>query len=72
LGHDDFARLRVGIATEVHKGDITNYVLSPFKRKEMRNVSHVVDLAKDAIICMMEDGIENAMAKFNKNKIGTS
>ena len=72
LGRDDFARLRIGIATEVHKGDITNYVLSPFKRKEMRNVAHVITLAKDALICMVEDGIDKAMAKFNKRKIGTS
>ena len=72
LRTDDFARLRVGIATEVHKGDITNYVLAPFKRKEMRNVAHVVALAKDALTCMTESGIDKAMAKFNKKKIGTS
>lgn len=72
LGRDDFARLRVGIATEVHKGDITHYVLSPFKRKEKRNVAHVVALAGDAITCMLEDGIEKAMSKYNKKKIGTS
>ncbi|MDD5135875.1 MAG: aminoacyl-tRNA hydrolase [Candidatus Omnitrophica bacterium] len=72
LGTDDFARLRVGIATDVHRGDITNYVLSPFHRKEMRNVLHVVTLAKDALTCMLEDGLDKAMAKFNKRKIGTS
>ena len=72
LGRDDFARLRVGIATDVHKGDITNYVLSPFKRHELRNVSHVIALATDAIISVMEDGIDKAMTKFNKKKIGTS
>ena len=72
LGRDDFARLRVGIATDVHKGDITNYVLSPFKRKELRNVAHVIALATDAVISVMEDGIDKAMTKFNKKKIGTS
>lgn len=72
LGRDDFARLRVGIATEVRKGDITNYVLSPFKRKELRNVAHVITLAKDAVVCMMEKGIDIAMNKFNKRKAGTS
>ena len=72
LGRDDFARMRVGIATEMHKGDITNYVLSPFKRKEMRNVAHVITLAADALTCMIGIGIEAAMAKFNKSKIGTS
>jgi len=72
LGSDHFARLRVGIATDIHKGDITNYVLSPFKRKEKRNVAHVVSLAKDAVTCMIEKGIEESMARFNKRKIGTS
>ena len=72
LRTDGFARLRVGIATEMHKGDITNYVLTPFKRKEMRNAAHVIVLAKDALTCMVESGIDKAMAKFNKKKIGTS
>lgn len=72
MGHDDFARLRIGIATEAHKGDITHYVLSPFRRKELRNVSHVIRLAKDAVICLIKEGIEPAMAKFNKKKAGTS
>jgi len=72
LGTSDFARLRVGIATEVHKGDITNYVLSPFRRKEMRNVAHAIVLAKDAVEAMIEKGIDTAMNKFNKRKAGTS
>lgn len=72
LGRDDFARLRVGIATEVHKGDITNYVLTPFKRKEKRNVSHVISLASDALSCLAEKGIDTAMNTFNKRKVGTS
>jgi len=72
LGRDDIARLRVGIATDVHKGDITGYVLSLFKRKDRRNVNHVISLAKDAVSCMIEKGIDDAMNKFNKTKVGTS
>ena len=72
LGRDDFERLRVGIATETHKGDITNYVLSPFKRKDMRNVNHSIALAKDAISCLIKEGADIAMARFNKRKAGTS
>lgn len=72
LGTNDFARVRVGIATEVHKGDITNYVLSPFKRKEMRNVAHVISMAKDAVTVMIGEGMDEAMNKFNKCKVGTS
>ena len=72
LGRDDFVRLRVGIATDLHKGDITNYVLSAFKRKDLKNVSHAVSLAKDAIIYSMANGIEKTMSLFNKRKAGTS
>jgi len=72
LHRDDFARLKVGIATEVHKGDITRYVLSPFKRHEKRNARHTVDLAVDTVTCMLKEGIDMAMNKFNKRKVGTS
>lgn len=69
---DDFPRLKIGIATDVHKGDITGYVLSPFKRKELRNVAHVVGLAKETITSMLKEGIDMAMNKYNKRKVGTS
>jgi PTH1 family peptidyl-tRNA hydrolase len=72
IGTEDFPRLRVGIATELHRGDITGYVLSPFRRKELRNAAHAVALAKEALISLVEDGIDKAMAKFNKRKAGTS
>ena len=72
LKTDEFARLKVGIATDVHKGDITGYVLSPFKRKEMRNVAHVVSLAQETIVSLLTDGIDIAMNKYNKRKVGTS
>ena len=72
LKTEDFARLRVGIATDVHKGDITDYVLSPFKRKEKRNVAHVIALACEAVACMLRKGTEETMTRFNKRKAGTS
>ena len=72
LGKDNFSRLRVGIATQVHKGDITRYVLAPFKRKERKNVSHVISLAQDALLCWIEKGIDEAMNKFNIKKVATS
>ncbi len=72
LKRDDFARLKVGIATEAHKGDITGYVLSPFKRRLLRNVAHVIGLAQEAISSMLTDGIDTAMNRYNKRKVGAS
>jgi len=72
LKRDDFSRLKVGIATEVHKGDITRYVLSPFKRRLLRNVAHVVRLAQEAVLSVLTDGIDTAMSKYNRRKVGAS
>ena len=72
LGRDDFARLRVGIATDVHKGDITRYVLTPFKRNQHKNVSHVLSLAQEALECWITKGMDISMNKFNVKKAATS
>lgn len=72
LGQDDFARLRVGIATDNHKGDITDYVLSPFKRKHSKHVRHAIDMAKEACLSWIENGAEITMTRFNKRSVGTS
>ncbi len=72
LGRDDFARLRIGIATDVHKGDITRYVLTPFKRNQRKNVSHVLSLAQEALECWITKGMDTAMNKFNVKKAATS
>jgi len=72
LGKGDFARLRVGIATDVHRGDITKYVLTPFKRNQRRNVSHVITLAVDSLNCWIKNGMTEAMNKFNIRKVSTS
>jgi len=72
LGRDDFARLRIGIATDVHKGDITRYVLSPFKRNQHKNVSHILSLSQEALECWITNGMDTAMNKFNVKKAATS
>lgn len=72
LGRDNFGRLRVGIATDVHKGDITRYVLTPFKRNQHKNVSGVISLAVDSLVCWIEKGMHEAMNKFNIRKVATS
>lgn len=72
LGRDDFPRLRVGIATDIHKGNITKYVLSPFKRSQHKNVSHVIAMAKDALVYWVEKGMDEAMTKFNTKKLSAS
>ncbi|MBI5124373.1 MAG: aminoacyl-tRNA hydrolase [Candidatus Omnitrophica bacterium] len=66
LGRGDFQRLRIGIATGAHKGDITRYVLTPFKRREHKNASHAISLANDALACWIAKGMDEAMNRFNR------
>jgi PTH1 family peptidyl-tRNA hydrolase len=72
LGMNEFVRLRIGIATDIHKGDISNYVLAPFRRKDKKHVEHVVTMAKEAVIYWMKNGIEKAMTRYNTKSVGTS
>ena len=72
LGRYDFARLRIGIATDVHKGDIARYVLTPFKRNQHKSVSRLLSLAREALECWIMKGMDAAMNKFNVKKAATS
>ena len=69
LGSGDFARLRIGIATQTLRGDITEYVLSPFKKKDMKKIKDIVSLSRDACLLWADKGPEAAMAMYNvKNR----
>jgi len=65
LGSDGFARLRAGIATDVVKGDITQYVLSPFRKKELKKIKEVTVHLKDAVSLWVKGGADVAMGKYN-------
>lgn len=72
LGSNEFVRLRIGIATDIHKGDISSYVLAPFKRKDRKHAEHAVRLARDAVIYWIKNGVEKAMTAFNTKRVGMS
>jgi len=61
LGTRDFARLRMGIATGVHEGDISGYVLEPFTKRQMKDVSRMIERAQQALEFWLDEGIEAAM-----------
>lgn len=68
LGSEAFARVRVGIGRP--GGDATpqseiDYVLGRFRRDEQEVIGHAVELVSDAVDCMLCDGIDVAMNRFN-------
>jgi len=68
LGTENFPRLRVGIGREGIK-DLVGYVLGEFEREEMEILEKVLDVAVDAVECIIKEGIEEAMNKYNSLNI---
>jgi len=68
LGTEEFPRLRVGIGREGIK-DLVEYVLGEFERDEMEILEKVLEVAVDAVECILKEGIEEAMNKYNSINI---
>lgn len=65
LGSDDFIRIRIGIGKPVGKSGTVSHVLSKFSREETELVRESVSLAADAVLEVMEHGLQRAMNKYN-------
>jgi len=61
----DFPRLRIGIGNDYERGRQSEYVLSPFSRSQRELIDEVLEVASDAILTFLRDGIEQAMNKYN-------
>ena len=65
LGTQDFIRVRVGIGRPAVEMEEADYVLSEFTRAEKREVSRIVETARDAVLTILESGIDKAQLKFH-------
>lgn len=71
LGTEAFPRLRVGIGSppESSENGAVGHVLSRFTKSEFAVISQVEDLAVDAALAFVTEGIEAAMSAFNCKSI---
>jgi len=77
LKASDFARLRVGVglpeadtakkAEGPLKGDLTDYLLTPFKKSKIKQIDSSILAAAEACKVWIKEGIDAAMNKFNKS-----
>lgn len=66
LGTDQFPRLRVGVGEKPHPDyDLADWVLGKFQGEEKKTIDHAVKRAADAVECIMAEGLDRAMGKFN-------
>ena len=66
FGTDDFARLRIGIGRpeDAEKGNV-EHVLTDFADAERQVIDEAVSRACDALDCVLADGVDRAMSRFN-------
>jgi len=65
LGTSEFSRLRIGIGKKGLKGNLSDYVLSPFNKKEMQVLDEIVDSAIACCEFWIREGAERAAHYFN-------
>ena len=66
LGTDQFPRLRVGVGEKPHPDyDLADWVLGHFTGEDKKAIDASVKRAADAVECILKDGLDRAMNKFN-------
>lgn len=67
LRRQDFARLRIGIGPRpAAVDDLADFVLAAFDREENDVLEALLDPMVDAVACWHDEGIEQAMGRFNR------
>jgi PTH1 family peptidyl-tRNA hydrolase len=65
LGTNEFIRIRLGIQPGHPVSDARTFVLNQFPRSQRRDVGRILELASDALRCVLRDGIGKAMTLYN-------
>ena len=66
LGSDQFPRLRVGVGEKPHPDyDMADWVLGRFTGEDRARMDQAVERAADAIECILKEGLDRGMSRFN-------
>jgi PTH1 family peptidyl-tRNA hydrolase len=63
----DFYRVRIGIGRPTGRWENVDFVLSTFSKKEKEEVAVLVEDAADAVMCLIDEGLSVAQAKYNRS-----
>lgn len=70
LGTDEFTRLRLGIRPDHPVSDAARFVLAPLKSGQMKELDELLDAASTAVESIIAQGVEKAMAAYNRRAQG--
>ena len=66
LGTDQFPRVRVGVGQKPHPDyDLADWVLGKFQGEAKKVMDEAVKRAADAVECILKEGADRAMNRFN-------
>lgn len=65
LGTNDFYRVRIGVGRPDLMRDPADWVLEPMARAAADELAHAEAAAGEAVLAIVEDGLELAMNRFN-------
>ena len=66
LGTDQFPRIRLGVGQKPHPDyDMADWVLGKFQGEDKKAVEEAVKKAADAAECLIREGVDKAMNKYN-------
>lgn len=68
LGGDKFIRIRVGVGEKPKDYDQVDYVLGHFDDGDKEKIEEGYKLAVEAVECILREGPETAMNKYNSKK----
>ncbi len=66
LGNNKYARLRVGIGADFHKGQQVNYVLGKWSDKEWETLPDILASSAECVLAFGTIGAARAMNQYNK------
>jgi peptidyl-tRNA hydrolase, PTH1 family len=66
LGTQDFLRIRMGVAPDRKVEDGMSYLLSPFRKAQLKVVDEMLEVAADAVKAILTEGAAAAMNRFNR------
>jgi PTH1 family peptidyl-tRNA hydrolase len=68
LGTQDFVRIRMGVAPDRKVEDGMTYLLSPFRKAQLKLVDPMIDLAAEAVEAILKEGPAAAMNRYNRKE----
>lgn len=68
LGTEDFARLRIGVGGGQPGADVAGHVLKRWRGALRERMEQAIEMAADAVECVLRDGLEAAMNRYNSQR----